>query len=34
MTFLIVWDKDSYIKSFLVIFPYIYVLNPWLVYLL
>jgi hypothetical protein len=28
MTFLLVWDKDSYIGSFFVIFPYIYVLYP------
>jgi hypothetical protein len=34
MTFLLVWDKDSYAGSFLVTFPCMYVLYPQLVYLL
>jgi hypothetical protein len=34
MTFLLVWDKDSYTGSFLVMFPCIYVLYSQLAYLL
>jgi hypothetical protein len=34
MTFWLVWDKYSYTRSFLVIFPCIYVFYPQLVYLL
>jgi hypothetical protein len=34
MTFLLVWNKDSYTGSFLVLFQCIYVLQPQLVHLL
>jgi hypothetical protein len=33
MTFLLVLDKDSYTRRFLVLFPYVYELQPQLVYL-
>jgi hypothetical protein len=33
MTFLLVWDKDSYTESFLIFFPCIYVLQSQLVHL-
>jgi hypothetical protein len=33
MAFMLVWDKDSYTGRFLVLFPYIYVLQPQLVHL-
>jgi hypothetical protein len=33
MAFLLVWDKDSYPGSFLILFPCIYVLQPQLVHL-
>jgi hypothetical protein len=33
MTFLPVWDKDSYKETFLVLFPCTYVLQPQLVHL-
>jgi hypothetical protein len=32
--FFLVWDKDSYIGSFFVLFPYMYVLQHELVHLL
>jgi hypothetical protein len=31
---LLVWDKGSYAGSSLVIFPYIYVLSPLIIYIL
>jgi hypothetical protein len=31
---LLVWDKGSFTRSFLVVFPFIYVLYPQLVYLI
>jgi hypothetical protein len=33
MAFLLVWNKDSYVGRFLVLFPCIYVLEPKLVHL-
>jgi hypothetical protein len=33
MAFLLVWNKDSYMVRFLVLFPCIYVLQPKLVHL-